>query len=53
MSSYLVMASDLTPLEGKPMKAEDVFHLMHQHSCWEFPERSQQGKLQPADQLFF
>ena len=53
MSSYLIIASDLPALEGKPMRATDVFALMRQHGCWEFPERSQQAKLKPGDLLLF
>ena len=53
MNHYLIMASDLPALEGRPMKAQDVFNLMRDHSCWEFPESSQQAKLKEGDQLFF
>lgn len=53
MSNYLVIASDLPALEGRPMKARAVFDLMRQHRCWEFPERSGQAKLKPGDRLFF
>jgi len=53
MTHYLIMASDLPALEGRPMKAQDVFNLMRDHSCWEFPESSQQAKLKEGDQLFF
>lgn len=53
MTNYLIMASDLPALEGKSLPATEVFNLMHQHSCWEFPERSQQARLQEGDQLFF
>ena len=53
MTHYLIMASDLPALEGRPMKAQDVFNLMHRQSCWEFPESSQQAKLKEGDQLFF
>lgn len=53
MSSYLIIASDLPALDGPPMKAREVFQLMHQHRCWEFPERSGQGKLKEGDQLLF
>lgn len=35
------------------MKARSVFELMHQHRCWEFPERSGQAKLKTGDQLLF
>lgn len=49
MTNYLIMASNLPALEGRPMKAQDVFQLMHQHSCWEFPESSQQVKLREGD----
>jgi len=53
VTHYLIMASDLPALEGRPMKAQDVFNLMQQHNCWEFPETSQQAKLKEGDQLFF
>ena len=33
MTHYLIMASDLPALEGRPMNVRDVFNLMHQHSC--------------------
>lgn len=47
------MVSDLPALEGKALPARGVFDLMQQHSCWEFPERSQQAKLRESDRLFF
>ena len=53
MSDYLIVASDLPALEGRPMKAQDVFGLMHQHRCWEFPERSSQAKLRLGDRVLF
>lgn len=53
MNHYLIMVSDLPALEGRAMPARDVFNLMHQHSCWEFPEKSQQARLQEGDRLYF
>lgn len=53
MAHYLVIASDLPALEGRPMKARSVLDLMHQHRRWEFPERSGQAKLKKGDRLFF
>lgn len=53
MANYLIIASDLPALEGKPMKARAVFDLMHRHNCWEFPERSGQAKLKPGDRVAF
>ena len=53
MANYLIIASDLPALEGRPLKALDVFDLMRQHGCWEFPETSGQAKLRPGDRVFF
>ncbi|MFN8612916.1 MAG: hypothetical protein U0931_35585 [Vulcanimicrobiota bacterium] len=53
MASYLIIASDLPALEGRPMKANDVLELMRHHGCWEFSERSSQAKLRAGDRVFF
>lgn len=53
MPNYLIIASNLPALEGPSMNARNVFDLMRHHSCWEFPERSQQAKIKAGDQFHF
>lgn len=52
-SNYLLIASDLPPLEGPKMPALEVFQLMQRHSCWEFPAQSGQARLREGDRVFF
>ena len=35
VSNFLMVASDLSPFDGKPIKAPDIFELMMSHDCWD------------------
>ena len=51
--AYLIVAADLPSIEGGKLSSQEVFDLMHSHSCWEFPAVSGQAKLKKGDLLFF
>ncbi len=54
MASYLIIASDIPPLEGEAMKAPDVYRLMMDHACWEFPPAAPHlDRLKKGDTLIF
>lgn len=54
MANYLIIASDIPPLEGETVKAPDVYKLMMDHSCWEFPASAPRlDQLKKGDTVVF
>lgn len=54
MANYLIIASDIPPLEGEALKAPDVYNFMMDHSCWEFPPAAPHlSQLKKGDTLVF
>lgn len=54
MANFLIIASDIQTLEGEPLKAPDVYKLMMDHACWEFPPTAPHlGHIQKGDTLVF
>ncbi len=54
MANFLIIASDIPPLEGDTIKAPDVYKLMMDHSCWEFPPSAAHlSLLKKGDTLVF
>ncbi len=54
MANFLIIASDIPPLEGEAVKAPDVYNLMMDHACWEFPPAAPHlSQLKKGDTLVF
>lgn len=54
MASFLIIASDIPPLDGDKVKAPDVYKLMMDHECWEFPPSAPHlSQLKKGDTLVF
>jgi hypothetical protein len=54
MSNFLMVASDLSPFDSKPIKAPAIFELMMSHECWELSERSpHRGEMKAGDTFVF
>ena len=54
MANYLIIASDIIPIEGDRMPAPEVFDLMMRSGCWEFPASAPHlSLLKEGDRLVF
>ncbi len=54
MASYLIIASDIIPIEGDRMPAPEVYELMMKSRCWEFPASAPHlNLLKTGDRLVF
>lgn len=54
MANFLIIASDIPPLEGEAMRAPEVYKLMMDHGCWEFPPAAPHlDRLKKGDTLLF
>ncbi len=54
MANFLIIASDIIPLEGERMPAPEVYDLMMKFRCWEFPASATHlDLLKPGARLVF
>lgn len=54
MANFLIIASDIIPLEGERMPAPEVYELMMKFHCWEFPASAAHlDQLRPGARLVF
>lgn len=54
MANFLIIASDIIPLEGNRLPAPEVYNLMMNSRCWEFPASAPHlSQLKRGDRLVF
>ncbi|MEW6281977.1 MAG: hypothetical protein AB1758_25455 [Candidatus Eremiobacterota bacterium] len=54
MANHLIIASDVHPYDGPLISAPDVYRLMMEHRCWEFPTAATYlERLRAGDRLVF
>lgn len=54
MDAYFLIASNITPFEGKTITAPEIYALMMEHECWEFTDSAPHfRKMKAGDNLVF